>query len=68
MLLVVLLLADDDGPVDEDVVEQEKLSRLKFFPACLREYSLANEDASGDAQGLSCGRGQKSYLFPHVVH
>lgn len=50
MLLVVFLLSDDDVAVDEDVVEQEKLTRLRSFAAHFREDAFADEDSAWDEQ------------------
>ena len=35
MLLVVLLLVDDDVAVDEEVIEEVELARLRLLPAHL---------------------------------
>ena len=46
MLLVVLLLVDDDVPVDEEVVEQKELARFGFLPTSLGQHPLPNQHAT----------------------
>lgn len=50
VLLVILLLANNDIAVHEDVVEEEKLPGLRPFAAHLCENAFANEDATGNEQ------------------
>ena len=53
MLCGVFLLVDDDAPVDEDVIEQEKLSGLGLPSAGLSEDALPHQHPPGDTQRLT---------------
>lgn len=53
MLLVVLLLADHDVAVHENVVEQEELTGLRPFAAHFRQDALADQHAPGNRQRLA---------------
>lgn len=52
VLLVVLLLVDDDVPVNHYVVEQEKLSLFQLLATGLCQYSLSHQDAIRDQEFL----------------
>ena len=63
MLLGVLFLVDDDGAVDEDIVEKEELAGLQFLAAGLSEDSLAHENSTCQSE-----KHVVEFCLKHVVN
>lgn len=53
MLLVVLLLLNDDVPVNQDVIEEEELSRFGLFATEFSEDALSDQDSARNGQWLT---------------
>lgn len=53
MLFVIFLFVYDDVPVDEEIIEEIKLSWLRFFSTHFCQDTLTNQDTAGDAEWLS---------------
>ena len=45
---------DEDGPIDQDVIEEEELPGLVGPPACLVEDPFPHQNPSRNTQGLAC--------------